>query len=417
MHNPQFDRIHILLQQKKFTEAERIVKDMLIQDPHDVYLLSLMSELCLQQDKIDQAASLIDTAIGLSPDSPDLFFIKARILLQQDKYDEAENFLQQAIAMDPEEAGYFALWSSVKLSRKQFAEALDLANQALSIDAENILALNTRSTALLKLNRPEDAEKTISGALREDPNNPYTHANYGWNLLEKREHKKALEHFREALKLDPNFTYAQSGMLEALKANNIFYRLFLQYSFWMGNLTSKYQWGVIIGFFIGFRLLRALAASNENLRPYLTPIIILLALIMFSTWIITPVSNLFLRFNKYGKHLLGKHEKMSANFVGICFLIFILGLLAYLFLGNEKYLPVAVFGFAMMLPCSSMFLPSKNKNALMIYAVVMALVGLGSIFLSFQTGEIFNMFSAIFIIGFVAFQWVANYMLIRDTNV
>ena len=75
---------------------------MLGNDPHDVYLLSLMSELCLQQDKIDQAASVIDTAIGLSPDSPDLFFIKARILLQQDKYDEAENFLQQAIAMDPE---------------------------------------------------------------------------------------------------------------------------------------------------------------------------------------------------------------------------------------------------------------------------------------------------------------------------
>ena len=417
MHYPQLGRIHILLQQKKFTEAERYVKEMLGNDPHDVYLLSLMSELYLQQDKIDQAASVIDTAIGLSPDSPDLFFIKARILLQQDKYDEAENFLQRAIAMDPEEAGYFALFSSVKLTRKQFVEALELANQALSLDAENILALNTRSTALLKLNRPEDAEKTIAGALREDPNNPYTHANYGWNLLEKREHKKALGHFREALKLDPNFTYAQSGMVEALKANNIFYRLFLQYSFWMGNLTSKYQWGVIIGFFIGFRLLRALAASNENLQPYLTPIIILLALIMFSTWIITPVSNLFLRFNKYGKHLLGKQEKMSANFVGICFLIFILGLLTYLFLGNEKYLPVAVFGFAMMLPCSSMFLPSKNTNALMIYTVVMALVGLGSIFLSFQTGEIFNMFSAIFIIGFVAFQWVANYMLIRDTNV
>ena len=136
--------------------------------------------------------------------------------------------------------------------------------------------------------------------------------------LKKENIKKHSEHFREALKLDPNFTYAQSGMLEALKANNIFYRLFLQYSFWMGNLTAKYQWGVIIGFYIGFRLIRALAASNENLRPYLTPIIILLALIMFSTWIITPVSNLFLRFNKYGKHLLGKQDKISANFV--CYL-------------------------------------------------------------------------------------------------
>jgi drug/metabolite transporter superfamily protein YnfA len=108
---------------------------------------------------------------------------------------------------------------------------------------------------------------------------------------------------------------------------------------------------------------------------------------------------------------------MSANFVGICFLLFMLGLLAYFLLGNEKYLPVAVFGFAMMLPCSSMFLPSKNKNALLIYTVAMALVGLVSIFLTFQNGEIFNTFSGIFIFGFVAFQWVANYMLIRDANV
>ena len=184
-----------------------------------------------------------------------------------------------------------------------------------------------------------------------------------------------------------------------------------------GKPYIKIPVGVIIGFFIGFRLLRALAASNESLRPFLTPIIILLALIMFSTWIITPVSNLFLRFNKYGKHLLGKYEKISANFVGIGFLLFILGLMTYLFLGNEKFLPVAVFGFAMMLPCSSMFLPSKNENALMVYVVVMALVGLASIFLTFQSGEIFNMFSAIFIFGFVAFQWVANYMLIRETNV
>lgn len=119
----------------------------------------------------------------------------------------------------------------------------------MEIDAENLSALNARSTALNKLNRKEESFETIQDALREDPNDAYTHANYGWGLLEKGHHKEALDHFKEALANDPSFEYAQLGMLQAIKANNPIYRVFLKYSFWMSNLTAKYQWGVIIGFY------------------------------------------------------------------------------------------------------------------------------------------------------------------------
>ena len=127
----------------------------------------------------------------------------------------------------------------------------------------------------------------------------------------RKRHKKALEHFKEALTNDPTFKYAQAGMMQALKATNPIYRLFLKYSFWMNNLTAKYQWGVIIGFYLGFKALKTIARNNEALQPYLTPLIIALALVAFSTWVIAPISNLFLRFNKYGQLLLDKKEKMS----------------------------------------------------------------------------------------------------------
>jgi hypothetical protein len=48
--------------------------------------------------------------------------------------------------------------------------------------------------------------------------------------------------------------------------------------------------------------------------------------------------------------------------------------------------------------------------------VAMALVGAGAITISFLTGQIFNTLSTIFILGFVAFQWIANYLMIKEDN-
>jgi tetratricopeptide (TPR) repeat protein len=412
----RLSKVEILIQQKKFGEAEKLLSDLLTEDSNNIHSLSLLSEVYLQQDKFDNANRIIENAIGLSPDAPHLFYIKSRIAIQQDNLNEAEKNISQAIELDPYDADYFALLANIKIGRKQFEDALESANRALEIDAENILALNTRSTALNKLNRSEESFETIEGALREDPNNAYTHANYGWGLLEKGDHKKALEHFKEALTNDPTFDYAQSGMLEALKATNPIYRIFLKYSFFMSNLTAKYQWGVLIGFYLGFKALRTVAKNNEALQPYLIPLIVALALIAFSTWVIAPISNLFLRFNKYGQLLLDKKEKMSSNFVAISLGLFFVGLLLYFILSDEKMLTIAVFGFAMMLPLGTMFSPSKNKYGLLIYTIALAITGLIAIGLTFSTGEMFNLMTVVFIFGFVAFQWVANYMLIKEDN-
>ncbi|WP_459212761.1 tetratricopeptide repeat protein [Aquimarina rhabdastrellae] len=412
----RLSKVEILIQQKKFSAAEKILADLLIEDPNNIHFLSQLSEIYLQQDKFEKANTIIDSAISISPDESYLFYIKSRVKIHQDELNEAERYINQAIEIDPYDADYLGLLAHIKLERKQFHTALNTANNALEINAENLLALNTRSTALNKLNRNEESFETIEGALREDPNNSYTHTNYGWNLLETGNHKKALNHFKEALSSDPNFYYAQSGMLEALKASNPIYRMFLKYSFWIGNLTSKYQWAVLIGFYIGFRVLRSIARNNETLQPYLTPLIIALALIAFSTWVITPISNLFLRFNKYGQLLLDKKGKMSSNLVAISFITFIIGVFLYFILSDDKMLAIAVFGFTMMLPLSTIFSLSKNKYGLLIYTIALAVIGLNAIVYTFLNDKLVNSMTIVFIFGFVAFQWIANYMLIKEDN-
>ncbi len=416
MTDALIQRAEILIQQQKYSEAQQVLKDLLSSDPHDVHVLALFAEVNIQLGKLEEADIAINSAIGISPDIAYLYFVKARILIQQEKYDEAERYLRLAIETDPAEAEYYALLASIKLNRKQYEEALQLADHALALDPENILGLNIRSNSLLKLNKKEEAFITIDGALREDPNNSYTHANYGWNLLESGNHKKALEHFKEALKNDPTNQFAQAGMAEALKANNFLYRLFLKYAFTLSNLAEKYQWGFIIGFAVLSRSLRALAASNEGLQAYLNPIIILLAIIAFSTWVIEPVSNLFLRFNKYGKFLLTKNQIHSSTFVGISFLICILGGLSYFIFQNEAFLSIVIFGFVMMVPCGMMFTESKIKNGFLIYSIIMAVVGISSISIAFNDGVLFNGMSMLFLLGFMAFQWVANYLIIKKSN-
>jgi tetratricopeptide (TPR) repeat protein len=416
MEDHRLSKVEILIQQKKYREAEQIIGDLLREEPNNIQFLYFLTEIYLSQEKLEDATTIANQAIGLAPDEPSLLHLKARIALMQDDYDEALELILDALELDPQDPDYFAFLAHIYLIRKDYESALQYADEALELDPEHIFALNTRSKTLLKLKKDDEAFQTIENALREDPTNTYTHANYGWNLLERGDHKKALNHFKESLSNNPNNEYAQAGMLEAIKASNPVYKAFLKYSFWMGNLTANYQWAVILGFYFGVRILRAIANANTALQPFLTPLIIVLSLFAFSTWVIKPISNLFLRFNVYGKLLLDKKEKMSSNFVAASLGIFLTGVILYFIFSNDFYLGVALYGFAMMVPCSVMFEEAKYKNAFLIYTIAMAIIGLASLMVMLTTGVVINNFSILFFISFIGFQWVANYLLIRKDN-
>lgn len=410
------ERAILLMNQNRHKDAEKILNEILSIDPNEIQALCALTQVYLQLEQLDKAESIINNSIGLYPDYGYVFYLRAGVEIQKDQYDKAESDLNEAITLDPEEPDFFALFAQVKLLRKNYEEALNLANQALELEPDNLLALNVRSTSLLKLNRKDESFQTIEGALREDPNNSHTHTNYGWGLLEKGEHKKALVHFQEALKNNPSNEYAKAGMIEALKASNIVYRVFLKYSFWMHNLTANYQWGVIIGFYFGTKALRSIAQNNPQLQPILTPILILLTVFAFSTWIISPISNLLFRLSKYGKHLLDREEIISSNYVGISILVCLSGLSIYILTDDIRFIPIAIFGFAMMPSLGRMFVETKIKNAMIYYAGFMAFIGVTSIINTFRTGELFNPFSTIFIFGFIAYQWIANYLAIKSDN-
>lgn len=416
--NPIISRATILVEQKRLDEASKILMEALASEPNNAHVLAMLSQIQIDKEQYTEAITLIDKAIAIEPDTSYLFYIKALCLFNMENYTGAEDMLQVSISLDPDDADNFALFAHIQLMRKDYEEALSYADEALICESDHILALNVRSTALLNLNKKEESYQTIEDALSEDPNNAYTHANFGWNLLRKGDNKKALEHFTQALKIDPNNDYAQAGMAEAIKAKYLVYRWFLMYSLWISSLTERYQWAVIIGFYLGVKLLRNVAKSSPELEPILFPVIILLGVVAFSTWIISPISNLFLRFNKYGKYLLDKNEKTSSNFVGGSLLISVIAFILYLTLNQQEWLlALGIFGFSMMVPLGSMLLPTRKKNILLHYTFGLILIGIWALYQAYSTDSISSGASTIYILGWVGFMWLSNFMLIKESNI
>ncbi len=69
-----------------------------------------------------------------------------------------------------------------------------------------------------------------------------------------------------------------------------------------------------------------------------------------------------------------------------------------------------------MIPLSVMLTSVKNRKLLVSYTCLLAGIGITGFIMGILSGDIFNNLVFVYIIGFVLFQWVANFLLIRESN-
>jgi hypothetical protein len=122
------------------------------------------------------------------------------------------------------------------------------------------------------------------------------------------------------------------------------------------------------------------------------------------------VFNIFLLFNKYGKHALNKGEKLGA-----WVMLSLLGAVA-IQLGAHvvfsSYPLIGGIGFLFLaLPAASTFASWGNKSFKkhLAYTVLLTVILLGAVLLSvFQVQGITEILWIIFLIGVVAYSWVSQ---------
>ena len=403
------ERARLLLAQSRPADAEHESMLALSQQPDHPPALALLALSRLQQGKHAPALEAARQAVGLAPDEAYLHNVHAHVLRDLGRTEDAFRAAQEALRLDPIDADHFSLLASIELVRGRWPAALEAAENALALNAEHVAAANLRAMALVRLGRKAEAMQSVDYALDRAPEDAFSHANQGWNQLHRNAPKQAQEHFREALRLDPELEYAREGMLEALKARNPVYRLMLAYFLWMGRQSVRFQWLFVIGIYFGGRMAGTLSQSQPDLKWLWWPLLGLFYAFVYLSWTAHPMFNLMLLFDRFGRHVLSRDQRIGAGWFGGVFALALGSLAWWLAAGRE----LGLFGgivFAVLSICvAATFGKSGRSRAILAGATaLLALTAVSSVALILGDNELGLTLMSAFTIGFIAFQLAAN---------
>lgn len=403
--NPHFQRGVLLYQQDRHELAEAEFRKSLASDPDNSTTHGFLALCLLERDEFEKATEEGQRAIQYAPDSEFGHYTLARVLSRRGHYEEAMQHANEAVRLDATDPDNFALVAGIALEQRHWPAALEAAERGLQFDPEHVGCANLRAIALVKLGRHADAASTIEGALGKNPDSSITHANKGWALLHEGDHKKALEHFREALRLDPSNEWARQGIVEALKARHFIYAWMLRYFLWMSRLSSRAQWGVILGAYFGNRALTVVANNNPTLAPWIWPIKIVYLGFIILTWTADPLFNLALRVNKFGRLALSRDEVIASNWLGATIILALLSLTGFLITGSDLLAINAILFGLLVLPVAGTFKCRKGWPRLTMAAYTIGLLAVGEAALFSEKGT--TLLGA-FGIGIFLSGWLVN---------
>lgn len=411
-----FERGMVLIEQGRYDLAEAELRLALAEDPDHAEAHALLSYCLAERGRLDEATDEARAAIGLDPELAHAHFTLAHTLRERNRHDEAASAILEAIRLEPENATYHGCLAGIRLAQGRWQEALHAADQGLACDPESTFCANLRAMALTKLGRRAEAGRTIRGALERDPEDDLSHATQGWALLHEGRPDPAIEHFKEALRLDPESELARSGLVEALKARYAIYGLMLKYFLWMGRLSSGARWGVLIGLFVGVRVLRQIGRLHPSILPFVMPIVIAYAAFAVMTWLADPLFNLVLRLNRVGRLALSRDQVVASNWVGLLLLCVAGGLGAWAATGISLWGVGALFAGVLIAPVAGIWQCERGwpRTVMALYtlALVGAAAGVAALSLSRPQGapapSFLTSLTILALLGAMFSPWVVN---------
>jgi Flp pilus assembly protein TadD len=337
-----FDKIQLLINHRRYQDAEREIRMALATEPMNANLHMLLA-ICLVNEptRLDEAKTEAQQAVGLEPDEPSFHYVLAVVLKERKEYAEARKYFRSSLSLDPTMARSWSGLAHLELLESNWQAALDTVEKCLQIDPDNTEARNFRTIALERLGRGREALNSARESLREAPDDATSHAAAGWAALNNGKHEEAQIHFREALRLNPNDEFAKSGMVSALCSRYVFFRLFYRFNVWLSRFAAKYQFLIFLAILFLPRVLGQFANTENGLGIMVLVVRGALLSIIVLTWLIEPLTHLALRFNSFGKYLLSAKEIWCSNLIASYVAASIVGLI-YGFIRCPGWLPVIV---------------------------------------------------------------------------
>jgi tetratricopeptide (TPR) repeat protein len=387
--NAHYQKAIHLLQISRPGEAEKELREGLVEDPQDHRSQALLG-LCLSlQKRPEEAVREAEAAVKGSPEDPTCHFMHAQVLHNTERHAEALAAIREALRSNPHDADFLHVLSLTHYAQKDWKEALEAAEEGLRADPEHVDCHLDQAKALAKLGRRSEAVSNAASAIRLDPERAESHAAQGWAYLEQNKTAEAMQCFREALRIEPNMEYARQGILHAMRARNPLYALMLQYFLWMSKLKNKLQWRVILGAYLLYQGILALGRNFPALKPYTTPVVIAYVVFVIFSWIAVPFFNLILRLDKFGRMALHEDEIRASNKIGATLLACAASFTAYGIWHGILWMNLGFFYLLLLIPMAGSFqcpLGTARKRAYILVGIL-GLVGFAGAILHGTTGN------------------------------
>ncbi len=388
--SPPSSRTQIYLDQGRYEEAAKLLREQLASSPDDVVTL-LQLATCYYQDDTDEGNTkrgleAIESAIRLEPEFSPAHGLHARLLADQKKYSPALAAAQQAIALDPYDSDSHGAEAVVHAKRQHWALAEKAAKRGLAIDPEDNPCSAILTHALLMQGKTSEHQEELGYRMSRDPEDPYTHFNMGLAALRSGDHRQAEVHLKEALRLQPDFEPARQLLLEAFRSRSPVYRGFLKFSFALSKLPPHYRTGAVIAIYLVFRTLRS---ALDTAAPIAAAVLtyLWLAFSLFS-FIGRGLGNLIILCDPSARLALNARETQEGLCVGLPIALSLLTLIAGIGLSLPLLLILTACLIAPAIPASVYFQAEKRAGqkiygtAAAITTLCAAIVFIGSFFSS-----------------------------------
>jgi tetratricopeptide (TPR) repeat protein len=200
-----------LLYNERYASAERMLYQMIANEPGNPELWYLLTDACLKQNKTTNISDTLRLAPEQIKQEPFFSIALAYVLLWQNFPEKAEPLIAAALEKTKEKNADILLAaakSEIDAEHGDANKAIDLLNKALRRDKHNAALYTALGNAHRKLQNGTEAYKAYQNALEEDAK--YAEASYRMGLIfvSQKNPEMYLKHFNDAVAADPAYAPA-----------------------------------------------------------------------------------------------------------------------------------------------------------------------------------------------------------------
>ncbi|GAB6888016.1 tetratricopeptide repeat protein [Desulfothermus okinawensis JCM 13304] len=207
---PRISYYYALIKLKKYKDAESALKSIdEIPTDSDIYLnaLDLKIKILINEKKYNAAEKILEEQVKKHPNNKKLRIFLSDLYVLNKKYNEAKRIIEESLKQNPDDLNLLFQLGTIYYKLNNIESSLSIMEKILKIDPNHASALNFIGYTLVEKGTDlKRGYELIKKALLLEPNNGYFLDSMAWYYYKIKDYRKAWEYIKKAVqntKMDP----------------------------------------------------------------------------------------------------------------------------------------------------------------------------------------------------------------------